>query len=147
MKKIRTVNANYSCSVPDCDKTNIAAHGLCHMHYKRQRTTGRLERDPMTKDQPCSVEGCERMGSTRGMCKMHYVRWRTHDNPNIVLRPGVLIKTECVIRGCKKLIRDSSALCHKHYHNHLYYKSRGHFEDVADYVKFREAKDGKTKNS
>lgn len=62
------------CSFPSCDRTDIAAHGLCGPHYQQQRT-GRplaplLARHPTTG--ACSFPGCEARVASKGLCTGHY---------------------------------------------------------------------------
>ena len=62
------------CSVDGCGK-KVAAKGLCHMHYARQRRNGTLDtvyRDTETK--VCTIDGCGLPVRSRGLCNMHYMR-------------------------------------------------------------------------
>ncbi len=71
--------ADRTCSVPDCQKREIA-RGWCPMHYYRMQKHGSLELPPppprpdRTK-RPCSIDGCTRSVWSREMCNMHYSRW------------------------------------------------------------------------
>ena len=50
---------------------------------------------------PCSVDGCERVGTLRrGMCSKHYQRWRAHGNPDVVKTAGRKAAAPLVIIQC-----------------------------------------------
>ena len=63
------------------------------MHYERLRAE---------MAEPCSAEGCEKPGATRGMCSVHYQEVR-----NLELGP-------CSVDGCSN-ISHGIGLCMKHY--------------------------------
>lgn len=140
MGRPKTVDPNRTCKVPGCDKTNIAAHGLCWMHYNRQRNNGRLDRDPKQAELTCSVEGCTLTAVTKGMCTRHYHRYQKHGDPHVtfVIRlPDEL----CLVDGCGLQIYNSDHLCHKHHYNHMYHLSKGRYENMADYLAYIAARE------
>ena len=53
------------CSTPDCDRTDLAARGLCRKCYARDRRA----RMP-----PCVVDSCSNPQVSKGFCSTHYQR-------------------------------------------------------------------------
>lgn len=80
-----------TCSVPECDRPDDGALGLCRPHYGRQwsgRPLGIGPVPPPARGQ-CSVDGCTDPHSSRGYCVSHYGRFRRHGDPLHVVRYGV----------------------------------------------------------
>ena len=61
---------------------------MCGAHYQRQKKHG----DPLaggpirgwvraSKNELCSIEGCQTPHRKRGWCTLHYDRWRAHGDP------------------------------------------------------------------
>lgn len=107
------------CAVDGCERTDIAAKGLCWTHYQRMRLTGSFfsqrADDPLCK-RVCAVEGCERRANgARGWCRSHYWRWRKYGDP---LEPnrrgdGTQSNRRCDMEGCDRLAV-SRGLCSMH---------------------------------
>lgn len=63
------------CTFAGC-KNGTHANGLCSTH-NRQRLQG-MELAPITRANPCTVEGCGKEHVGRGYCKVHYNIWRAY---------------------------------------------------------------------
>lgn len=79
---------NQICSVPECDRDlGEDGHcGMCALHYRRLRRTGKVgPAVPLTAfghmAAECSVDECSSPPRSRGMCSKHYTRWRIHGDP------------------------------------------------------------------
>ncbi len=78
------------CTVDGCGKPH-KSRGYCSMHRDRLRRTG----DPLKVRQrvnvtePCSAEGCERIGTGGNlMCSLHYQRWKAHGGADRIRPTG-----------------------------------------------------------
>jgi hypothetical protein len=137
------MNHSYKvCSMPGCTKTNIAAKGLCHMHYARQRRHGNTD-DPeyVNSGKTCKVSGCNDEAKRRGMCYMHAGREDNHGSPTEIIRPRYKEGQECIVPGCGDPVR-SKFLCHNHYFNYMYHERKGNCSTVEEYlyIKLKEAR-------
>jgi hypothetical protein len=80
-------------------------------HYQRWRRTGTTEDPaPPMNTVPCSVDGCDRLGQSRGFCNLHVQRYLRHGDPTITARDLAL---PCGTEGCSNLRRPTatSGLC------------------------------------
>lgn len=127
------------CNIPGCERTNIAAHGVCHTHYARMRRHGTYDDPYYQKEHECMIKGCTDPAKARNMCHKHHFRWLKFQDPHEVLRPNSYDGTICLLKGCHERPR-SEGLCHKHYHNYLYHKRVGNLENIVEYVTYKEAK-------
>lgn len=129
------------CNIQGCDNTNIAARGMCHKHYARQRRHGNTD-DPeyINKGKICSVPDCNIEAHTRGLCIKHHVRWLNHQDVHMTLKPASYEGHVCIIRGCDERVRGEQ-LCNKHLYNYKYHLKKGNLENIQQYVQFREKKD------
>jgi len=120
--------------MPGCTKTNIAAKGLCHMHYARQRRHGNTD-DPIyvNSGQICKVPGCNDEAKKKGMCYMHAAREHHHGSPTEVLVPRYEKGQICIIQECNHPVR-SKFLCNNHYHNFMYHQRAGNCSTLEEYL-------------
>jgi hypothetical protein len=66
------------CTIDGCE-SRVWGHGLCQMHYQRQRRHGSTEFRPRKGRPPvpfvaCSIEGCTAQAKSKGLCQSHYIR-------------------------------------------------------------------------
>lgn len=121
------------CVVPECRK-EAKAGTYCHMHYKRQRNTGKLEKsDYLNKGKNCYVDGCDKAAGSKGMCYMHYQRDFKNGDPSIVKQVSTYEGISCRIKDCEEKAR-SAELCNNHYHNYKYHFRKGKIKTVDEYV-------------
>lgn len=70
--------APVTCQAPGCDRTDLAGHGYCEMHYFRWRRRGEVADRVVV----CAAPDCPRPVRTRGLCHMHAMRrWRAAQKP------------------------------------------------------------------
>lgn len=83
-----------TCSVPGCIH-EVAAHGVCGMHYMRQKRHGSLDLPPKkARSIPiCSVPDCERKVYAHGLCNMHYQRRQRNGTLDSLHRKPVSVET------------------------------------------------------
>lgn len=127
-----------TCSVEECDKTELHSKGLCMKHYRRFRRTGAVEKNSAdNKGFLCSVEECSKKAFTGGYCAMHYVRLRKNGHLHATgIEKMVNKNTVCSIPTCEKQ-SVTKHLCTNHYANFIYYRKRNVFDNVKDYVSFK----------
>ena len=68
------------------------------------KRNGTLETVRFTK-RPCSIEGCEKVATTRGWCQMHYARWLRHGEPGAaapILGPRPVVDGRRQCKGCEE---------------------------------------------
>lgn len=61
------------CAVDGCERlvTRAPGRGFCWMHYQRFMKTGTTDRPGREGEQPCIVEGCDRLRHSHGLCSTH----------------------------------------------------------------------------
>lgn len=65
------------CAADGCDR-EVYGHGLCQLHWARQRRLGSLELSP---PRTCTEPGCSERHAGRGLCRAHYDKtYRTDRN-------------------------------------------------------------------
>lgn len=83
------------CAVDGCSaEVDVRKHGLCRMHYQRQRREGLIRTSPAGLTTTgggwptrCAVKDCPYGGRlAKGYCQLHYHRWRTYGDP-LYVRP------------------------------------------------------------
>lgn len=67
-----------TCSLDDCQRTDIAARGWCCLHYGRWIRNGTHAAPPKANVGQCAVDGCDSDARTRGWCRKHYTRQLRH---------------------------------------------------------------------
>lgn len=108
---------NGTCSVPGCERREVAQSGYCDPHRRRVRLYGDPQAHIPLKQsgtRPCSVESCERNAHTKGLCKAHYGRlWKHGDvRADVPLAPR---GGRCSVDGCDGDSGGGRGYCHFHY--------------------------------
>lgn len=94
------------CTHFDCFNKARYKNQLCRRHHDLKNNQNKLS---------CGVKGCDRPYKTKRFCSKHYSRFRSHGNPNIVLKRGKPINNNpCLIDSCSKKFH-AKGYCEKHY--------------------------------
>ena len=96
------------CTVNDCG-SRADARGLCAKHYQQVRN-GLLSHPlvaEIIRDQPCSVDGCERPAYSKSFCYMHWQRNPRLGDPGEAQRRKTLYEPGqlCAIKACERPAR------------------------------------------
>lgn len=110
-----------TCSIPGCDgKYN--AHGLCGMHYSRQKRHGDPLWEPVvpsgSRPKVCTIEDCDNPHYARKYCGAHYQRWKKYGDPIGTYQPKST--RTCSAESCDRPVKHRE-WCGKHYQQWLKY--------------------------
>jgi hypothetical protein len=85
----------------------------------------------------CKVANCNNDAKAKQMCWKHYIRYRKYKNTELPNPRNVYSDNDtCIINGCTNKIK-GLYLCRNHYSNYHYYKKSGRFNNVDEYVEFK----------